>query len=415
LNNKRIEEGTDLMASKAPFTLCRVKNKERFSYYVMYRDPNTQKRLTKKSIDRLKSKLNLGYEIVTRREEATIIAQRALDEGIIFNSTKKLTLAQFLMEFYDLDRSEYFKRKLMLDSHSVSPDYIATRCNLIKNHVLPLIETDFELSRINLDKLESIQTQLVQKKKLSSTTINQIMGSISLALEFAKKKNYILQSTATKVDSIKAKGKTRGILTQEETTELMRYLKGLSNRRIYLSCYLSLVTGMRSGEIRALNTNNIKDALINVDVAYANIAGFKEPKGKKSRIVPCPNELLDQLKNFALSNPYRSKEDGLVFWSARGGSVVSSHYFNTKFKESLVKSNILTERNIEERNISFHSLRHMANTLLRGSVDEYILRLTIGHSSEQISDIYSHIEETALKTLRSAQEKNILPLIGGKD
>lgn len=399
------------MASKAPFTLCRIKNKEKFSYYVIYRDPITQKRMSKKSIDRLKQKLNLGFDGVTRRDEATIIAQKALDSGFIFINNKKLLLCDFLLDFYNLDKSDYFKRKLMLDPISVSVDYVATRRNLIKNHILPIIPNGFELSQINLDFLENIQTQLVNKKKLSATTINQIMSSISLALLYAKKKNFILPSVAVKVDNINIAGKIRGILSQDETRSLMTYLATCKNKRIYLSCYLSLVTGMRSGEIRALNINNIQNGIIKVDQAYANLAGFKEPKGKKTRIVPCPTDLANELIEFANKNHYPDSIKGLVFWSARGGKVVSSHYFNSKFTRALVDANILSKKEINERNISFHSLRHMANTLLRGSVDEYILRLTIGHSSQQISDLYSHLEENALNSVRMAQEHNILPLV----
>ncbi|MBK5200840.1 MAG: tyrosine-type recombinase/integrase [Spirochaetaceae bacterium] len=399
------------MGSRAPFTLCRIQNKEKFSYYVMFRNPISGKRCTKKSIDKLKASLNMGYEVVNRRDEAIIIAQRALESNIIFSHNKKLTFSTFLLDFYDLEKSEYFKRKLMLDPHAISIDYVSIRRNLIQNHIIPLISKEFELVKVDLNFLETIQTDLVNRDNLSSTTVNQIMSSISLALEYAKKKNYITHSVTTKVDTINIKGKTRGILSQEETFTFMKYIKKLKNKRVFLSCYLSLVTGMRSGELRALKINNLQDNLIKIDTAYANLAGFKEPKGKKSRIVPCPNSLIEDLKAFALSNPYEDKIEGLVFWSARGGKVVSSHYFCSKFKEALIDSKVLNKEEIEERNISFHSLRHMANTLLRGSVDEYILRLTIGHSSDQLSDIYSHIEENALKSLRAAQKQNILPLI----
>jgi site-specific recombinase XerD len=53
----------------------------------------------------------------------------------------------------------------------------------------------------------------------------------------------------------------------------------------------------------------------------------------------------------------------------------------------------------------------MANTLLRGSVDEYLLRLTIGHSSEALSDMYTHISDNALASLRTAQEQQIMPFL----
>jgi integrase len=81
----------------------------------------------------------------------------------------------------------------------------------------------------------------------------------------------------------------------------------------------------------------------------------------------------------------------------------------------LVRSQVLDEQAIEERNISFHSLRHMANTLLRGSIDEHLLRLTIGHSSQRLSDLYTHLSDRALRSVALAQERTILTLLGSSD
>ncbi len=86
----------------------------------------------------------------------------------------------------------------MLDSKSVSPDYVSTRRNLIKNHVIDLLTDDIKVSKIDLNYLELIQTNLVKKNKLSNTTINQIMGSISLSLEYAKKINLLNHSIIIK-------------------------------------------------------------------------------------------------------------------------------------------------------------------------------------------------------------------------
>ena len=237
------------------------------------------------------------------------------------------------------------------------------------------------------------------------------MNSISQALEYAKKENLLPYSQITKVEPIRKNIKTRGILSNEETKNLMEYLKTSNDIKTYLAISLSLITGIRSGELRALTTDQIDNGLIVIDRAYANLAKTKIPKGKKSRIVPCPKELCEKLIELSKLNPNITDDRNLVFWSKKQDKVLSSHYFNTKFQQALIKSKTLSKEEIENRNISFHSLRHMANTLLRGSVDEYILRLTIGHSSEQLSDIYSHIEDTAIESIRKAQEKNILPYI----
>jgi len=394
-----------------PFTLCRIKNKEIMSFYVMYRDPITNKRGTKKSIDKLKRMLNLGFEHVSRLEEATIIAQKALDEDIIFNSKKEQNLKKYLLNFFDFDKSPYFSRKILLDKDSISPDYVSTRRNLISNHLLPLIDNNYSLSNVNITFIEELQTKLIHNNKLSSTTINQIMNSLSQALEYAKKENLINSNVTTKVESIRKNIKVRGILTNEETSKIINYLKMQKDETTYLAVSLALMTGMRSGELRALTTDQIEDGIIIVDRAYANIGKNKLPKGKKTRVVPCPNDLCKKLITYSKKNPNIFDNRNLVFWSKKKDKMLSSHYFSTKFKKALIDSNILTIEDINKRNISFHSLRHMANTLLRGSVDEYILRLTIGHSNEQLSNIYSHIEDSALESIRKAQEKNILPFI----
>ncbi len=67
---------------------------------------------------------------------------------------------------------------------------------------------------------------------------------------------------------------------------------------------------------------------------------------------------------------------------------------------------------ILRRYVTSHSFRHMANSLLGGSVDEYLLRLTIGHSSKQLSYIYTHLTEGAIQSIQMTQKGNILPLIG---
>ncbi len=395
----------------APFTLCRIKNKEIMSFYVMYRDPVTNKRGTKKSIDKLKRNLNLGFEHVSRLNEAMVIAQKALDDGIIFNNTKELNLKKYILNFFDFEKSPYFSRKILLDKDSISPDYVSTRRNLLVNHLLPLIDNNYSLSNVNTAFIEDLQTKLIYSNKLSSTTINQIMNSFSQALEYAKKDNLINSNITTKVESIRKNIKVRGILTNDETSKLINYLKIQKDETIYLAVSLALMTGMRSGELRALTTEQIQDGIIVVDRAYANIAKNKIPKGKKTRVVPCPSHLCNRLKEHSLLNPNILDKRNLVFWSRRADKVLSSHYFSTKFKQALIQSETLTKDEIDKRNISFHSLRHMANTLLRGSVDEYILRLTIGHSSEQLSNLYSHIEDNALESIRKAQENNILPFL----
>ncbi|WP_332448077.1 tyrosine-type recombinase/integrase [Sphaerochaeta sp.] len=401
------------MATSAPYTLCRIQRGERTYYYALFRNPETGKRTNKKSVESLRKALGMHDPTpIRRRDEAIRICQKALDAGIIFTQKRETTLYTYLSNFYDWESSTYVKRRNLLEPGSLSPDYFSNRKNLLTNHILPLIDTNLLLSKVTLGDLETMQMALVSKQTLSHTTINMCMSAVQAALREAQRKGDLPHSVILHLTSLKANHAIRGILSEQELSDFMNYAKINSEKRIYYACLLSLLTGMRSGELRGLRVHAIAEDIITIDQAYADIAGLKSPKGKKTRYVPCPAFLCNALKAMALENPYANPLL-LVFWSKRNGGFVSSHYFSERFQQELERSHVLTKQAIQERNITFHSLRHMANTLLRGSVDEHILRLTIGHSSQQLSDLYTHLNQRALKSVQLAQQSVILPLLEG--
>jgi integrase len=399
------------MSSPAPFTLCRIQRNERIYYYALFRDPVTGKRTNKKSVERLRTRLGiLSEQPIRRRDEAIRICQQALEAGLIFSRNTKIGLKAYLRSFYTWDESEYVKRRNMLSAGSIGQDYIETRLNLLENHVLKEIQPNMLLSEVTLGWLEAVQYRLATGNTISHATVNIIMGAVVTAVKDAQRRGDISSLVSLELKHLDVVHRSRGILTEQELATFMNWAQVNSERRIYLACLLALVTGMRSGELRGLLVQAVGNDMITVDTAYADRAGLKMPKGKRTRYVPCPPPLCAELCMLAAENPY-SSEHQLVFWSKRGGGFVSSHYFSTRFKEELVRSEVLSQEQVEKRNITFHSLRHMANTLLRGRVDEYLLRMTIGHTKTQLSDLYTHMNRRSLDEVARAQQQAILSLL----
>lgn len=403
------------MATPAPFTLCRIRQRERVYFYALFRDPESGKRTNKMSVERLRTRLGIfSDKPISRRDEAIRICQQALETGLVFSRDEKILLSEYLISFYDWDESEYIRRRNLLSVGSIGKDYAITRKNLIENHLLEHIKPNLLLSKVTLGILEDLQFSLVEKGVLSHATINVIMGATVTALREAQRRGKLSTSIMLDLKHLEVVHKSRGILSEDEMARFLRYAAVHSERRIYLAVLLALITGMRSGELRGLTTDAIQGDLIVVSHAYADHAGLKPPKGKRTRVVPCPPWLCSELEALAHENPHDS-DNPLVFWSKRGGGFVSSHYFSSRFKEELVRSQVLDEEALLERNITFHSLRHMANTLLRGSIDEHLLRLTIGHSSSALSDLYTHLSDRGLKRVAIAQERSILALLKGSE
>lgn len=410
-------EGKTHMKVHTSFTLCRLQGKERFRWYALFRNPETGERMTKKSVESLRKMLgDFSRTPITRKAEAYDICMQALSSGILFTSTNlQGSFRDYLETYWDWEKSPAIKRKTTVDPGSIGPDYTATRLSLLRRHVLPLIPRSLSIVQVTSNHLREFQYELVKESKLSNSTINQLIGAVFTALKDIREGSNISFSHVHPPKALSLNPRERGILSEQELRSLVIHIAQDSDKRLYLAVSLSLLTGMRSGELRALSMSSIDDGLITIDKAYADKAKEKLPKGKRIRQVPCPPFLCEELKSFAETNPYLSGEtkDPLVFWSRRGGRHVSSHFFAQKLQQAL--GAILSKEELEARNVTFHSFRHMANTLLRGSIDESTLRMTIGHQSEQMSDIYTHMTRSRLDMVRSAQEQNILPFIRGTE
>lgn len=53
----------------------------------------------------------------------------------------------------------------------------------------------------------------------------------------------------------------------------------------------------------------------------------------------------------------------------------------------------ISEEDQEERNLSFHSLRHTFNSAIRGKIEDKTLRAIVGHESEAMTEHYTHESE----------------------
>ena len=169
-----------------------------------------------------------------------------------------------------------------------------------------------------------------------------------------------------------------------------------TNLKPYLAVMLAAYTGMRSGEIRALRSEQMRIVnddfcIIKVDRAVNDYAGEKNTKGKRARSVPIPRFLYDMLIKEASSNPHDGSS--LVFWSKKSATNPISTNFLVKQLYKAQEAIGITEKQRLERNLDFHSLRHTFNTNLRGRISEKSLRAVVGHESVEMSDLYTHATE----------------------
>ncbi len=387
-------------------------------WYVNFIHPETGVKMPGRSIDVLKEKMSLGYtESVKTKTEAIIIANKALEEGIIFDKGASVNFIDFCRRFWDFDNSEYIKMRNYIKPNSLGKEYCVNMMICFNRHVVPYLPSQIKIHDVTTRHLDSVVKKLLFEKKLATGTIQGIILSFSLPLKEAYRQGLIKINPADRLMKIPNNEKARGFLSYDESVEFSKtatqmFRDGKLRKSYYLALITAISTGMRSGEIRALRRENIvSNVLIRDDgvildkiiikESIAPYSGVKCTKGKYDREICIPHELGEQL----IAN---SNSKGIVFPSIHKG-YITSPTLREIFSKVLLEMGISMAEQ-RKRSLTFHSLRHGFATFSRDSnipIEDRML--VLGHKSERVNERYTHITDQQLERV-SQVTSNIVDL-----
>lgn len=187
-----------------------------------------------------------------------------------------------------------------------------------------------------------------QESGLSPQTVNGILTFISSCLKYANHQYGIAQ---TSIIYLKTTNKEMRVLSRDEQQHLVKFL--LEDTDIYkLGILVALYTGIRIGELCALQWKDIKDGTIIINKTMQRLKndnGTKivvgEPKTPTSnRIIPLPNFLVDEIEKFRRSN------DDTQFLSNITYTIIEPRVMQYHFQRYIKFLNI--------PKANFHCLRH---------------------------------------------------------
>lgn len=387
------------MPHRSEFYLYRRKKTRGTYWYVCFVDPRTGRQETAKSIDVLKEKLGMmDLRSVRRRDEAAVIAHKALERGILGGKTDRVCFADYCLSFWDYDNSMYIKRRNSMKEGSIGREYANNMYFFLKRDVLPLLPVKLPISEVRTRDLDGIVDHLLVERKLSSGTVQLVTLSFSIPLKEAYREGLISSNPVERMVKVVRTERERGAFSMDECIRIMNALDEAKERlypSYYLAMILALVTGMRSGEVRALNEKDISSSsfpglsLITVRHSISPYSGLKCTKGKYDRNVLIPTELADAL----VAN---KDGNGLLLPSIYGG-YMSSPTLREQFYRIMEKAGIDRDER-ERRNLTFHSLRHTFSTLGRDmDISQEDRMLVLGHRSREVNDRYTHSSSEALR------------------
>lgn len=200
------------------------------------------------------------------------------------------------------------------------------------------------------------------------------------------KVHLIEQNPVKEMDTPKLRKNLPKYLTLDESLHLLDAVDGPNRERDYAILTLFLNCGLRISELCGLNLPDIQDEALRV-----------LGKGNKVRIVYLNSACLDALNAYlAVRRPIMGRDQDALFLSSRNERISKSTV------HALVKKHI-TAAGLDATQYSSHKLRHTAATLmLQNGVDVRAVQEVLGHEHLNTTEIYTHIDNEALRVAARA-------------
>jgi integrase len=311
------------------------------------------------------------------RELAKLLTQA--DAGTLADPSKD-TVAVYLERYLD-------------NALHLSPKTLERYRELAARQIIPHLG-DVKLQKLRAEHIEAWHAALLATG-LSPRTVGHAHRLLSSVLRRAVENGSLSRNVAAHRRPPAAEAGEVPILTPSQAMAALEALKG---HGLYPIAYLALQTGMRRGELAALEWRDLdlERGVLRVERSLEETrAGLrtKPPKTKRGRRnISLPAEAVAMLRE------HRKAQIELRLALGQGGQ--PSLVFSTIEGEHLSPDNLSRDwrrvcRQKKLPLVSFHSLRHThASTLIAAGVDPLTVSRRLGHAKVAMTlDVYGHLME----------------------
>lgn len=222
---------------------------------------------------------------------------------------------------------------------------------------------------------------------LSASSRARKISTIRSFYNYLTNKAHLIENNPVKdLDSPKLRKTLPKYLTLDESARLLQSVDGQNRERDYCILTLFLNCGLRISELCGLNLHDVQGEALRV-----------LGKGNKVRIVYLNDACLGALNAWlAVRRPISGRDRDALFLSSRGERISRSTV------HALVKKHI-SAAGLDSAQYSSHKLRHTAATLmLQNGVDVRAVQEVLGHEHLNTTEIYTHIDNEALRVAAKA-------------
>jgi integrase len=304
---------------------------------------------------------------------------------------KNLIFSAYTENFFVYEDCPYIKTRL-LHGKSYTKGWAKTQRNLLISRIIP------EFGNLDIREIfeKRIEAWLLKLKQdgVGTKTLNHLITVLRIVFGYAKKSHDIDDNPMENIELFSIKTVEKGILSREELALLFSDKTDSAWRSImhYALNLTAAMTGMRLGEILALKYEMVQPYFITVAYSWSDTDQLKCPKNSKTRKIPISENLYQLLHNL---NDGREPSD---FIFSHGDKPIGHKSVYKQFYRALESIGI-NRQQMKAKNLTFHSYRHLFNSmLLESGLSPEAIRLFTGHSAGMTAR-YNHAQLTNYKNM----------------
>jgi integrase len=312
------------------------------------------------------------------------LRRRGLVASCVFSdSPAAMRFADFLMEFWDWDKSPYIQEKLRQE-HSIHRRYVRQMRGTAGKYWLPFFSSELlgDMLPRDLDRFAGYLAGL----KLCNDRKNDILKSGIVPLRWAFRKGKITQDITQGLMLFSSNGGERQILTPEQAASAFN--AKWPDERVKVANMLAMITGLRGGEVQGLRVRDLGDECLRVRHSWNRDDKLKTTKNNEERIVELPFPLImESLEYIASLNPHGFTPDSYVFWSSRSSyKPIEQIRFVSGLRAALITTGMAEKA---AKGFTFHGWRHFFTSYMRNKVEDKLLQSQTGHKTLSMLERYS--------------------------
>ena len=242
---------------------------------------------------------------------------------------------------------------------------------------------DIEHKRYKKLSVTQLQSFFDDIEKDSKHSAKYCQKMFKAAINNAIKKQVIKENKLVFLDTIKIPKSRRKALNLQESTILLDYAKNNLKKRDYVIIYLFLGTGMREGEVFALNKSDIDLENFSLEVFKQYTKGelkFIPKSSTSNRTVYYFQDLADILED------YMNEVDGELLFPNRDGGFIDANNFRDRVWNKLMKKMDFN------KHVCLHGLRKSyIDISISQNIPIKFIQNNVGHAKCEVTlDVYAN-------------------------